>query len=256
MICYKLLKNSILSFLLVGTLLACDTGPKKLTKIEGSLISISPELTPDDAVHKLIKPYKEKVEMEMNTVLSYTPVDLVRTDGEFESSLGNLLADLCIERAQPVFGSRTGKTIDFALFNYGGIRAGISKGAITNQHAFELMPFENYLVVVEMSGDKIMELVDYLISRGRAHPVSRNFKLHIKADDYELTINGKSFDATKTYHVLTSDYLQNGGDNMIHFSDPIALYTLDYKMRNAIIDYLKDIDTVKVALDGRIKHIN
>ena len=72
----------------------------------------------------------------MSKVLSYTPIDLTRTDGKLESSLGNLLADLCYQRANPVFKSRTGNTIDFALFNYGGIRAGITKGDITTQNAF------------------------------------------------------------------------------------------------------------------------
>ena len=93
----------------------------------------------------------------MNTVLSYTPHNLVRTDGELESSLGNLLADLCYEKGNPIFNSRTGKNIDFALFNYGGIRAGITQGNITTQNAFNLMPFENSLVVLELTSEKIEE---------------------------------------------------------------------------------------------------
>src|SRR5210317_1572100 len=176
MISYKLLKNVIILFLITSVLSACDSPPKKLVKIEGSLISVDEEIAAKESIQSFIQPYKESVDKEMNTVLCYTPVDLVRTDGELESSLGNLMADLCMEKANPIFKSRTGKSIDFALFNYGGIRAGISKGDITNEHAFQLMPFENYLVVVEMTTAKIRELVAYLISRQRAHPVSKEFR--------------------------------------------------------------------------------
>lgn len=255
MICNRI-KISIISLLVLFCVLSCAKQPKHLIKVEGSLIEVTPDVEAKTTINTIIQPYKEKVESEMNAVLSYTPVDLVRTDGAMESSLGNLLADLCMERSQPIFNSRTGQNIDFALFNYGGIRAGISKGAITNQHAFELMPFENYLVVVEMTSEKIIELIEYLIRSQRAHPVSKNISLTLMNEGFELEINGEKLNSTKNYHVLTTDYLQNLGDNMNHFSDPVSVYNLDYKMRNAIIDYLKETDTVKVEMDGRIRKMN
>ncbi len=192
----------------------------------------------------------------MNTVLSYTPVNLTRNDRKLESSLGNLMADLCYQKANTIFNSRTGKNIDFALFNYGGIRAGIPQGVITNQHAFKLMPFENSLVVVELSAIKVIELINYLIASKRAHPLSKHINLTITKNGYTLKINNAPINKSKTYHVLTSDYLQNGGDNMNFFKNPISLYKLDYKVRNAIIDYFKETDTIKVTLDGRFRTEN
>ena len=204
-------------------------------------------------IEEFIKPYREKVEGEMNTVLSYTEKDLVRTDGELESSLGNLMADLCFKRANPVFSSRTSKNIDFALFNYGGIRAGITKGGIKTENAFQLMPFENSLVVVELTSEKIKELVKYLINGKRAHPLSKQINLTITKIGYNLTINKKPIEDSKTYFVLTSDYLQNGGDHMNFFKNPVSIVNLDYKLRNAIIDYFKETDTIQVKLDGRFR---
>jgi 5'-nucleotidase len=183
---------------------------------------------------------------------------LVRTDGGLESSLGNLFADMCYQRANEVFKSRTGNNIDFAMFNYGGIRAGIGKGNITNENAFQLMPFENTLVVVELTAEKLHELAQYLIEGKTAHPLSKQINLVItnKADNYELSINNSPIDNTETYFVLTSDYLQTGGDHMNFFKDPVNLYKLDYKVRNAIIDYLKENDTISVTLDGRFRTKN
>jgi 5'-nucleotidase len=250
------MKKIIILFLTVLLIISCKNEPQHLMKIEGKLLPITEEISSNEAIENFIKPYKTKVEGEMNKVLSYTPTNLLRTDGELESSLGNLMADLCYERANAVFKSRTNQNIDFAMFNYGGIRAGISKGEITTQNAFNLMPFENSLVVVELTANKVNELVTYLIAENRAHPLSKQLNLVITPSGYDLKINNKPLDNSKNYFVLTSDYLQSGGDNMNFFINPVNIYKLDYKVRNAIIDYFSEKDTIKVELDGRFKHQN
>ena len=248
------MKKFIISFIIIAALFSCKSQHPQLVKIEGKQTTINEAIAPDKVIENTIKPYREKVENEMNTVISHTPINLNRTDGDLESSLGNLMADLCYKRANPVFNSRTGKNIDFAMFNYGGIRSGISKGNITNENAFNLMPFENSLVVVELDSEKIKELVNYLIYVNEAHPLSKQINLAITEKGYDLKIKNAPIEASKTYFVLTSDYLQNGGDNMNFFKNPVNLYKLDYKVRNAIIDYFKETDTVKVSLDGRFRH--
>ncbi|HEY9169511.1 MAG TPA: 5'-nucleotidase [Lutibacter sp.] len=248
------MKKFIISFIIIIALFSCKSQLPQLVRIEGKQTNINEAIIADETFENAIKPYREKVEKEMTTVISFSPIDLYRTDGELESSLGNLMADLCYERANPVFNSRTGKNIDFAMFNYGGIRAGISKGNITNESAFNLMPFENSLVVVELTSEKIKELVNYLISENKAHPLSKQFNLVLTDNGYNLKINNAPVDNLKTYFVLTSDYLQTGGDNMNFFKNPVNINKLDYKVRNAIIDYFKETDTIKVSLDGRFKN--
>lgn len=247
------MKNFIISLFTFIAIISCKNEPQQLIKIEGKLIPIDEKIESVKEIEDFIEPYKQKVAAEMNTVLSYTAIDLVRTDSQLESTLGNLMADLCYQRANPVFNSRTTKNIDFAMFNYGGIRAGITKGAVKMENAFNLMPFENGLVVVELTAAKIKELVAYLIESNRAHPLSKHIDLEITKTGYSLKINNKPLDDAKTYFVLTSDYLQNGGDSMNFFKDPVAVINLDYKVRNAIIDYFKETDTLKTKLDGRLR---
>ena len=232
---------------------SCKNDPLQLIKIEGKQLSVNQKINSTPAIDSLIKPYSIKVSKEMNTTLSYTPIELNRLDGELESTLGNLMADMCYERANLIFNSRTGENIDFAMFNFGGIRAGISKGEITNRNAFQLMPFENSLVVVELTAEKVNELVLYLIQQKKAHPLSKQINLSIDKNSFDLKINNKPIDESKTYFVLTSDYLQNGGDNMIFFSNPVNLFKTDYKVRSAIIDYFTANDTIKIKKDGRFR---
>ena len=246
------MKKGLLFCGVLALLFACKKTPTTVTKITATTIAIDSTQASKKEITATVAPYKEKMIAEINKVISYTEKDLVRTDGNLQSSLGNLMADLCYDIANPIFREKTGKNIDFAMFNYGGIRAGIPKGKITNKHAFQLMPFENKLVVTEITGEKVEELVNYFIKNQRAHPLSKQVGLTISKDNYQLTINGQPFQKDKTYFVLTHDYLQGGGDNMVFFKAPQSLTPLDYKVRDAIITYFKSVEKLTVQLDNRV----
>ncbi len=188
----------------------------------------------------------------MQQVLSYTSKDLLKNDGIMQSSLGNLMADICFSSADSIYKEKTSKPIDFAMFNYGELRAIIPKGNITNERIFKLMPFKNELVVVNITGKKIKDLINYFIKQNQAHPLSKNIQLTINESNYSLKINGKPFNKDKNYTVLTSDFLQSGGDNMVFFKNPERLIKLDYKVRDIIINYLKKTDTLQTTIDNRV----
>jgi len=237
-------------------LIACQKTNKVLYKIEGRRIITDSTVTDDKKVSDFIAPFKKHLSTQLDSVLCKTHIDLTRGDGKLESSLGNLMADICFEIGNPVFQKKTTKTVDFVLFNYGGIRTPIAKGNITARNAFEVMPFENEMVIVELSGEKTAILLQYLFISKLAHPIA-NLRLKLNKDSYQdVFINGVPFDITKSYHILTSDYLQEGGDKMNFFKSPISLHKTDYKIRNAMIDYFKKTDSIIPNLDNRFTYAN
>ena len=233
-------------------LVSCKKTTQHLTKITAKNSTIDSTIVPSKSIDKIIQPYKEKLTADMQETLTFTAVALTKKNVAMQSTLGNLLADLCMEMANPIFKEKTNGRIDFSLFNNGGIRATIPAGNITKEHAFKLMPFDNELVVVELTGDKIVDLVTFFIKNKTAHPLSKNINLTITGETYALKINGTSFNKNRTYRVLTNDYLQTGGDKMNFFKNPVKLTVLDYKMRDVIIDYFKKTDTLQAFLDNRI----
>ena len=220
--------RSILYFSLIFLLLSsCKKTHVYLKTVRANTTAINDSLRADSDIDRFIAPYKKQLDAEMELVLSYTPFDLTKHDSLKQTTLGNLTADICFDVADSIFKEKTGKRLDFALFNYGGMRAIFSTGTITKGDVFKVMPFENELVVVTLSGEKVLELVEFFIKSSRTHPISKQIDLTLSKDRYLLRIKGREFQKDSSYQVLTSDYLQNGGSNMNFFKEPVALYPLN-----------------------------
>lgn len=234
----------------------CKQAEYSLNKIEGKQIGITDSIKMTTEIEHFIEPYRTHLEKDLDSVLAYSAGTYSRDDGKFNTAIGNFMADVIYEQANPVFKSRTGHDIDMVLLSYGGIRAIVSKGNITTRTAFELMPFENTIYVVAMNASQIKAILKYLSLSKKAHPFS---KLKVVVDqDYQIinaTINNLPIDENKTYYVATHDYLYNGGDNMTFFQPNDSLYKLDYKVRNALIDYIKKVDTISPTIDDRFTQV-
>jgi 5'-nucleotidase len=238
----------IFLFLAIG----CKQNEQAPVKITGERISIDGEIKTDSGIENFVKPYRDHINKTLDSSLAYNPRGLNKQDGELNTALGNLMVDAMVEQANPIFKSRTGNEIDMGLLNFGGIRSGLDQGAVTARSAYGLMPFENEIVVAKLSGKKIQEMLSYLERAKTAHPVNG---IEIKMDTNYRIISAKikeqDIDPEASYFVATSDYLQQGGDNMNFFKDPEELYQLDYKLRNALIDYFTKIDTIQSKSDLR-----
>lgn len=244
--------RSIVALAVLAGTISCNSAKFHTSTIEGNRLAINNEIAADTSIENYIKPYANHIEKVLDSALAYNPTNLVKNDGALNTPIGNMMADLVMEQANPIFKSRTGNTIDMVLLNFGGIRSSIAKGNITTRTAYSAMPFENEIVIAELSPERMKELLQYLEVAKTAHPVSG---VQIRVDkDFKVIdakIQDKPLDAQKNYFVATSDYLQQGGDNMNFFKDPVHLYRTDYKIRNAIIDYFIKVDTIKTVKDNR-----
>ena len=232
----------------VAVLNSCEQ-KNYLYKIEGKQITITDSLKTDAKIDAFIKPYREHVSKDMDSVLAYSADTYSKTDGELNTAIGNLMADAVYEEVNPIFKKRTGHDIDMVLLNHGGIRSIISKGNVTTRTAYEVMPFENSVVVVELMGSQVMKMIDYLARAKIANPIS-GFKL-VLDKDYKVksvSIKGQPLDTNSSYFVATHDYLY---ETMDFFKPNDSLYDLDYKVRNILIDYFKKKDTLDPVMDDR-----
>ncbi len=225
----------------------------QVTKIEGKNTEISNELPLNTSIEAFIKPYREHITKDLDSVLAYNPKTLDKSNGEWQTSIGNFMADVCFQKATNIFNKRFQKKVDVCLLNQGGIRSIIPKGNITTRTAFEVMPFENNLVVIALKGEQLLEMVNYFIKEKKPHPLA-GIKIYLdpQLKVQSIVVGYSPLEVSKIYYVATSDYLSNGGDNMTFFLKNEGTFDLDYKIRNVLIDYFKEIDTLSVSTEKRI----
>ena len=228
----------------------------EIAKIEGKQINVNEKANSLAEYNVYIAPYRNRIDADLNTVLAFCPETLEKSKGQWQSNIGDFLADATLEKTNPVFKKREKLDIDICILNHGGIRSILPMGNVTTRTAFEIMPFENTTVVVALKGEQIAEFVDYFIKEKKPHPIAGiSFTIDEKNKAKDIMVKEKPLDLTKTYYVVTSDYLSNGGDSMNFFKKNIKTYDLEYKLRNILIDYFKDVDTIPITKKVKVTQI-
>lgn len=241
--------NKIILGLAVA-LISCQP-QKQVATVKSDFYKIHKDsIAPDESVLKTIAPYKARLDSLMN-------VELILSEGEFkkaqpEGSLGNMVCDVLMQYAKS-------KKFEphLCLLNNGGLRIPvIYKGPVTVRTVYELMPFENQLLLVRISGKQFYELMKMIAESGGA-PVAGIEMVIQDKNIHNLLVQGKPFDESKSYWVLTSDYLANGGDKYDALKNPLEKIDMNKLIRDALIEMLDKMDTDGAHLipvtDGRIR---
>lgn len=218
------------------------------------VLHVNASVTADSSLYTTIEPYQKSMSAKMDKVIGYAEQSLVKAQPE--GALGNFITDLTLYTAFQFGFMDLPEGETFCLLNHGGLRAPISEGEITVGNIYEVMPFDNEIVVVQLSGQKVFELANYVVQYG-GHPMSGiEIVAEKKNDIYEIEvfIHDQLLDLEKEYYVVTSDYLANGGDHMNFFKEPIALTRSGVLLRDAIIAYIEKLDSsVSSKVEGRLK---
>lgn len=232
--------------------ISCAPKKQVVTRIEGKEIGVTADKGEDAEIASFIKPFHDHIEADMAVVLATAPATLDRS-GQWQTPIGNLFADVTLQKCDSVFLKRENKHIDFCMLNAGGVRSIIPAGNVTMKTAYEIMPFENACIVAEMKSTQIDEMLAYIIAEKKPHPLSGiSFTIGKDGTAKNIVIAGQPFDENRTYYCVTNDYLYLGGDNMVFFAKGPKSYPLDYKLRNVLIDYFKQATTITAPTNPRI----
>ena len=240
-------KLKFLPALLLSVGISCAAPPVSTPVPKASMAvathtAVTSKIPADPAVEKIIKPYRDQLQKEMNTVIGKAQVDMAR--GNPESLLGDFVADVILDTARK-FGQ-----VDFALTNNGGLRAPVYKGNITIGNMFELMPFGNRIVIAEFTGEQMEALLTEIIRKGGT-PVS-GLTIVSTNGIVNATIGQEKFDPKKSYKVATIDYLIHGGGNLQAMWKGKLVKDTHVLLREALIAYVKKHRVIHPQLEGRI----
>lgn len=228
-------------------LLSCHSRSYRLAEKSAPSQSISIDIQNQEfeKITSFIKPYKQKIDSSLSQVVANNAQDLKK--GVPESSLTNAFADWMLWKAKKMDSLKA----DVAIFNLGGLRTEWGKGLIKKSDVFELMPFENELVSVEISISDFEKLIQ-IINQKPGAPIA-GFKLKLKdGEKVKFELNNHT---RQTVWVVTSDYLINGGDNF-DFGTIINKNYYGISLRQAIFDRFESAQPNQFIImsetDGRV----
>lgn len=188
----------------------------------------------DPKVEEIIAPYRAGVDSLMNLRVAKTDVDLTPKS----PCLLNFLADYMKVRGNEMVGD-----VDFGMMNTGGVRNGIKAGDITEGQVLMMLPFNNKVEVISISGKDLIENFDIIVGGGGIS-ASVSSELDVTYDPIarkctKVLYNGKPLDPAKTYKLAIIDYLANGGDYMEPLTRARKVAVSNEKLSTDLLKYLR-----------------
>ena len=235
-----------LAFTILSLLLfSCKAKHHTVTKETFSLISIDSTIAKNQTINKFLIPYKQGKDSIMNVVIGKTAIPLSKSQPE--CTMGNFVAD-----AQMQYSKQKDENVQVTVINQGGLRINyLAPGNITVGNIYEIMPFDNKLVILEVSGEKIDSLCNHIIQYG-GWPISGlTFAVDRNKKAADIKINGKAIHPNIIYKVSTSDYLANGGDNCTFF---LRCKRKDYNVfiRDILLESFKTQPNIHPTIENKI----
>lgn len=205
------------------------------------LLPVDSSLPDDPDVVKIITPYEEKVR-ELSKVIGRLDGDLKKS-GVGGGSLGNFVTDAIRAQGQ----AKLAKPVVLSLVNLGGLRKNeIAAGELRASDIFELLPFENELVAVDLTGVQLAKLLQIVV-----RDTQSGARLEFKYNDRDrpefisgklIDENGKEHDVNpnQTYTIVTIDYLlrlKSGAYALLQ--EAKSTTPLNITLRDAVMNFVK-----------------
>ncbi len=217
---------------------------------EGALVTLFEDrFISDPAIADTIEVMQAIAEEGMDDVIGETDMYISRSGSGPQSLIGNLVCEAMLQYADA----------DFAFLNLGGIRGELKSGSITYRDVFNVMPFDNQIVMMEVEGQFLKDIIEMRVSGSRHGLRVAGVKVVINRtrDNYDrvtkLLIGGEPWRADKIYRVATTDFLLLGNAGLVMLTkvpeEKVTRFEQD--LRDAIVDYIKNNSPVKVEIDDR-----
>ena len=238
-------------------------GHGKLTIRNGQLADFAwtpVPIGPDPVVTAMLAPYIEKAGATLKEVIGEAEDTFIfgnRLTRYRETALGNMITDANVW----YFRTVSNLEIDFAFHNGGNMRAELPAGSVTTEKVLTILPFENYLYVVSMSGSDIIELFDFIaaIPQGNGGFPQFSGDVRYTVDKTsgngvitELTIGGAPVDSSKIYRFCTNDYILGGGDGYEVMKKAGDRFNVSLLLSYVVTEYIKAQKVISPVTDGRL----
>jgi 2',3'-cyclic-nucleotide 2'-phosphodiesterase (5'-nucleotidase family) len=212
---------------------------------ELEIVYAGPENKTDERVEKIVNIYNDQLKESFAQVIGESSVDLVRNDIA-ESNIGNLVSDAIREA--------TGA--DIAFESSGGIRTDLPRGKITREQVYGLLPFDDIVITMDLSGKQILEILEQSATLEKGMLQVSGITVVYDVTKYpgsrvvKVSVGNKPLEPKTTYRVAVNDFLAAGGDKFKTFKEGKNA-TYGDMARDIFLIFLHKHSPVSPGLEGR-----
>ncbi|MDD3405200.1 MAG: hypothetical protein EOM76_02360 [Sphingobacteriia bacterium] len=233
----------IVIFALVSLFACGRTNPKI---VSSDFIPVSAVTPVDTAFHKQLDAFKQQMSHEMDVEIGVSSQNM--TAELPEGLLNNFVAETMLEYGNTI------KHTDIAISNMGGLRRDLPEGNITVGIIYELMPFYNKLVFLELKGSEVDSLCQTIAKKGGDVVAGVSLMITQNHQATNIKVEGKPINPDKTYRIITTDYLSEGMDHLAPLANYQKIEHLNIVMSQMMIDAIKTKTAKKQLIKTTLKN--
>lgn len=215
-----------------------DEGGKVKSWSKDQPIPVTADIPEDPVVASMISALRKPIEDLMNKPVGETTAEIPRNGPGKQGAMADVITDAMLDATK-----KMGSVI--ALMNAGGVRSALNAGKITYGDAISVQPFNNTLVVIDLTGAELLEALQsgiLYVSKGS------------RVEGNSVTVAGEKLDVKKTYRCTFNSFVAGGGDGLTVVKESKG-YRLDTGLLDidALLEYLKANSPIVPKAEGRIK---
>jgi 2',3'-cyclic-nucleotide 2'-phosphodiesterase/3'-nucleotidase len=186
---------------------------------------------PDAEIAAFVERANESVAPLMAKVLAESKERLERTPAG-DSPLGRWVSDV----------TRAAVRADVSVQNNGGLRADLDAGPVTVGDVYEIMPFDNLIATVRLTGAQLLDVIEHGVGLDRPSIFSGvTLRYDSSRPRGERVVearlsDGKPIDPAGTYLLAATDFLAQGGDGYTMLAKGKDLTVTSILLRDALAD--------------------
>lgn len=210
----------------------------KLAKVRGGLVRIDSSLPSDAKVTKEVAAMERELERDPEYAALFETIGRAAAPIEADGGLSHdsALGDLVMDVVRNVSGA------DVALSTSSSFRQSIDAGPIAMEELRAALPYDNEIVVYEMSGARLKEMIAFMLTR--------------RDTDFYSQISGfrvpdSQLDDAKTYKVATTDYLARIAPGYRDFFTGLTPHATGLRIRDEVRKYIGAHSPLTAKRDGR-----
>ncbi|EDV46098.2 uncharacterized protein Dere_GG18390 [Drosophila erecta] len=265
----------------VGNLIVYFDDNGDVLDFEGDPLYMDQSVPEDEEVLEAMQPWKEEIDEMGKVVVGTSKVDLTKDDcAAGECNLGNFFCDAMVHSfvGMASYEEENWTNVSAGLMNIGGLRVPLYRGDLTYAHIVSMSPFENTLVSYNLPGNKIVEAMEWAVSKVDLENGVTGSHINLQLSgirvkyDYTKPVGSRVISASircadcqvpkyeplvsnKLYRLTSPNFLQAGGDGYTMLAEGTDLQ-LGVTDLDALISYSNHINPIYQGLDGRITVLN